>query len=319
MNPEIRKIIEYTAVAPSSHNTQPWYVKIQNNTIYLYADFSRRLRFSDPKNRELYISIGAALQNTLYACSGFGFDYTLTYFPKGDENLVASVEINFNKITSEDPSVLKAIRERHSNRNIYSNKKIPDGVLKKWKNLVKDLGVGINIISNDNVRKKLAQEISVATIEAMGSKDFRAELSKWVRHNLTKSHDGMPGYSMNIPTLISFLSPFVLKKFNVGGRQAKMEKKWIMSSPILVVLCGDDDRQTWVRVGQAYERVVLEATKNNIKSSTLTAAIEIGDHNSNVAEIIGAKKRPLVMFRFGYCDKVPKATPKRLVDEIIRS
>ncbi len=318
MEKEIRKILEYTAIAPSSHNTQPWFVSVKNSTILIGADFDRALKHSDPDNRELYISIGAALQNTLYAAEALGFEFDLNYFPEKNKEIVAKVEVKPTGKKSENTNRLELMSNRHSNRNFYYDRNIPKEIIDKWQNLVKDLGVSVNVVRDKKRKELIGKEVEIATKEAMANPNFRDELSRWIRHNLTKSHDGMPGYGMNIPTIPSLFSSFIIKKFNVGTMQAKTENRWIVKSPVVVILSGSEKPQNLVKTGQAYERIILDATSKNIKSATLTAAIEIGNHYKNLKKIIDITERPLVMFRLGYCDKIPKPTPKRTVEEILR-
>lgn len=318
MKEELKKILYYTSISPSSHNTQPWFVKVQGNTIFLGADFERRLTYSDRENRELYISVGAAIQNTLYAVIGFGYRYELNYFPEGGKEVVASIKVDFSNKGPEDKKLLDSMEKRHSNRNVYEDRQVPKEISENWKNIISDLGVEVNLVEEKKKKEELGEVVAKATIGAMQNSDFRAELSKWVRTNLTSAHDGMPGYSMNIPTPMSLLGPFMLKNFNLGPTQAKTEKNWIVTSPTIALLSGKNEMSTWVKAGQAYERIVLDATKNDIKSATLTAAIEIGEFYKEIAKIAGTNQRPLVLFRLGYFDKVPKVTPKRTVEEILR-
>lgn len=319
MQKEIKQILEYTAIAPSSHNTQPWFVRVKDRTIFICADFDRALKHSDPDNRELYISIGAALQNTLYAAEALGFEFDLHYFSEKNKEIVAKVEIKPPRKKIKNTKMLEFIKKRHSNRNFYEERDIPKEITARWQKLVKDTGVGVNIVRDEKRKALIGEEVEIATKEAMADPNFRDELSRWVRHNLTKSHDGMPGYSMNISTIPSLFSSLVLKNFNVGAMQAKTENKWIVTSPVVVILSGIEKPENLVKTGQAYERIVLDATGKNIKSATLTAAIEIGSHYKNLMKILNISERPLVMFRFGYCSQVPKPTPKRTVSEIIQN
>jgi len=318
MNRKIEQILEYTRLSPSSHNTQPWAVSVNENTINLFADFSRSLHFSDPDNRELYVSLGTALQNTLYAAEGLGNKYTVKAFPRGDNELVASISIN-GEAGKPDEEILNAMKNRKSNRNRYDDREISSRISSSWKELVKDLEVELHIIENKKEKSEAGELIAKGTIDAMKNQGFKNELSKWVRNNWTGSHDGMPCYGLNIPTIASFFAPVVLKYFNLGPMQAKQEKELIRSSPVVAVICGENNTSNWLRAGQAYERVTLDATRNDIKSATMTAAIEIGDYYKELMKILKTKKRPLVMFRLGYCQKEPKETPKRTVSEILKN
>jgi len=60
-NERARLLIGRAVRAPSSHNTQPWYFRLSAPAIDLCADRTRALPVSDPDDREMLISCGAAL------------------------------------------------------------------------------------------------------------------------------------------------------------------------------------------------------------------------------------------------------------------
>jgi hypothetical protein len=53
-----RFVIRAAALAPSVHNTQPWYFTSSRGVLRLYADSSRGLAREDPADREMLISCG---------------------------------------------------------------------------------------------------------------------------------------------------------------------------------------------------------------------------------------------------------------------
>ena len=53
--------LRYAVLAPSTHNTQPWWFAIDGNTVTIGLDVSRGLAVVDPEDREGLISVGAAL------------------------------------------------------------------------------------------------------------------------------------------------------------------------------------------------------------------------------------------------------------------
>jgi hypothetical protein len=71
---EIRNaILYYASLAPSGHNSQPWYVKVKSqNEWIISADPNRRLPAVDPNNREVMLSIGAFVENLTIAAGTFG-------------------------------------------------------------------------------------------------------------------------------------------------------------------------------------------------------------------------------------------------------
>src|ERR671913_126650 len=89
---QLRFLLRYAILAPSTKNSQPWAFSVQGNRIHIIADLSRDQPIADAGRRELYISLGCALENLLVAAEHFGFRYGVTYFPQPEQNeLVASV------------------------------------------------------------------------------------------------------------------------------------------------------------------------------------------------------------------------------------
>ena len=65
-------VLNYAVLAPSNHNTQPWLFEIHGDAIHLFVDRSRALPMTDPEDREMLISCGAALLNLRVAMRHFG-------------------------------------------------------------------------------------------------------------------------------------------------------------------------------------------------------------------------------------------------------
>ena len=61
----VADLVAAATLAPSMHNTQPWRFRYEpaSQTIELYADPARMLRFGDPDGRAAHIACGAALLN----------------------------------------------------------------------------------------------------------------------------------------------------------------------------------------------------------------------------------------------------------------
>jgi hypothetical protein len=84
---QLKFLLNYAILAPSSHNTQPWLFKIVGDDIIeLYADRTRGLPLVDPMDRALTISCGAALSHLLIAIRHFGYAYELELFPDSNDS-----------------------------------------------------------------------------------------------------------------------------------------------------------------------------------------------------------------------------------------
>ena len=71
-------MLYYASLAGSSHNSQPWKVEVTHDSlIRLYADTTRALTVVDPGQRELYISLGAFIENFNLAAGNLGYNSTV--------------------------------------------------------------------------------------------------------------------------------------------------------------------------------------------------------------------------------------------------
>lgn len=97
---QAKSLIRRAALAPSSHNTQPWIFRISDSAIELYADRTRGLPVNDTDDRELAISCGCALLNLRLAAASDGFDAKIQLLPDPDDaDLLARLRF-INAVTS---------------------------------------------------------------------------------------------------------------------------------------------------------------------------------------------------------------------------
>src|SRR5947209_13011379 len=125
-------LLRYAVLAPSSHNTQPWKFAIGRHEIVLFVNKDRWLRVADTDQRELYTSIGCALENLLIAAEHFGYRHHVTYFPEpANLQLIATVEFlaNGQPAPFRPPELFEAINCRHTNHKRYEDRQIADTAL----------------------------------------------------------------------------------------------------------------------------------------------------------------------------------------------
>ena len=119
LEPAVRSILEFAALAPSGHNAQPWCVKASvlatGVDLRIGSDRSRWLAKVDPANRELALSIGAFLENLLIAAPPHGHlgEYSVTGGDAGDEELVRVTL----KPAAPRPASLETLRTRRTLRS----------------------------------------------------------------------------------------------------------------------------------------------------------------------------------------------------------
>lgn len=316
----IKKIIYYASLSPSAHNTQPWKFKVTDNNIEFYLDKSRALGYSDPKKWETYLSLGACLENIISASRALGILGEVTILPNGEnDSLIARIKIS-DSVGKTDKNILEVIKLRQTNRSNYLNKQVSPDLIEKWKVLVGKSSINVTMITDSNIIKQIADMQYEATLMAFSDKKFREELSRWVRHNLTKAHDGMPGYATNIPLPMSFLGPWMVRNINIGKMQGEMEKKWVLSAPLIMIFgIKSDSKKSLIEAGSIFEQIALDITASGLVYAPLGAVIEMPQVNGELRKLLGTSENLVMLVRIGYSDKKYKFSPKRTVDEVLIS
>lgn len=313
---KLKEIIKLAAYAPSSHNTQPWLFKIKGKMIELMPNMKRALTKSDPANRELYLSLGAAYENMITAAKAYGLSFE-SKFATGGTRSAGNITFKDLKATKEDSNILKSLVNRHANRSNFEDKEIPEKFLSKI-SLLKSDGIKIHIAKEKDLKNKISEVVKKATKEAFLDKNFTDELSEWIKPGLKKYKDGMPGYNIGVPLPFSIFMPFAIKYFNLSGAQVKMAEPMLNTASVFVTLSTKADNETeWLKVGRLFEEIFLEAEREGLKIGAFGAPVEIGENYKDLQKILGTDERPQLFFRMGYSKDIPTPSPRLHLDDIV--
>ena len=129
-------ILRFGLLAPSSHNTQPWQFSIEQNTIHVYVDSSRRLRYSDPTGRLTFIALGAVAENIAIAADYYGFAVQYKeHNEKNNPEYAFSLHLEPSNTRKYPKEFLKAIVKRASYRKEYKKEKVSEDILQSLRNI----------------------------------------------------------------------------------------------------------------------------------------------------------------------------------------
>lgn len=304
--------------APSSHNTQPWQFKISDNVLELRANPQRRLPASDPKDREFYLSLGAALGNLKLAVEALGLSHELQDFDPNEPRVIARFIFRDLATQSFDEETLQAILKRHNNRFPFEARAVPESFLETAQKLAPPATAAVTIISDEQTKREIQKIVTESITAAFNDRGFVHELSRWMRPSLKKYRDGMPGYNLGMPWLVSLIFPWILRHLNVSQSQKKMHMPLLEQAPVYLILSSNEDVPAgWLRVGEIFERIAIEAQKQNLKTGLLAAPIEIGEHPQKLQKVLGLAGRPQMFCRVGFTANVPEPSPRLELDEIL--
>ncbi|KAA4990278.1 nitroreductase, partial [Bacteroides fragilis] len=190
MKTDFIQIASYASKAPSGHNTQPWKFHITDSTITVLPNLDVALPVVDRNNRELFISLGCAVENLCIAASYFG--YTTHIIECSIEAII--LELTKNALTIED-SLFHQIEKRQTNRNIYNGNKISDGILQQLQSIPKENGIQFYFTEiNTPFANTITQYIMKGNEIQMADIAFKNELLSWMRFNkkqVEATHNGL--------------------------------------------------------------------------------------------------------------------------------
>ena len=245
MDDAVRFLLECAMLAPSSHDTQPWELVARGNTVEVRADLGRWLRVADPQRRELYISLGCALENLLIAAERLGFGHEIVFHADADRTRhAATVTLLAEGAPSScrPAELFDAIPDRAADRKRCEPRPVGEAVLAEFRECATDPGIGLWLT---------ADPVLLARLGALGE------------------------------------------------------------TPIVGVLHSRrDDRESQIRVGQAFERLALLATNRGLAVQPLSHLVEVAEIRRELQGLLPEPGMlPQHVFRVGYADREAISAP----------
>jgi nitroreductase len=304
-------LLRYAILAPSSYNSQPWRFNVSGDVIDVYADRSRWLKVADADQRELYLSLGCALENLRVSADHFGYNCSIEYFP-GPQDLVARVVLQPGSQTSMDPRLFPAITLRRTDRNPYEERAIKDADLITLERFGSDHDVRTDLAA-DSATKKWFLDLTVRADQIQYSDvDFKSELGR-------RLGDGAMG-----PTgLQAKIDQIEVVFLDNGPKQIRKDTELINSTPHLgFITTIRDDNESRIKAGQALERIWLAATALGVSLQPMSQALEVPETKQELARLMPANgtDMPNVQqtFRLGNArGGAGEPTPRRPLEEVL--
>jgi hypothetical protein len=218
---QLEFLLRYAILAPSSHNRQPWAFHISGDCVEFFADFSRRLIIADGNDRELLMSVGAAMMNFRVAAAHFGFATTVRYETRSAEVLpIATIEVRETCARDESLAALfPAIRKRHTNRAVFDAQPLNPDALRALCDVLDAHPETLRLILARD-RDRVADLVEDADRTQMARPAFRAELAEWVRPDASGT-DGLSGDAVGVPRALSGAAPWLVRNVDSGGWRAR--------------------------------------------------------------------------------------------------
>ena len=180
-SPQPLDLVRAAVLAANAHNTQPWRFRLYPGRIDLYAVPDRTTGTMDQLRREMYISLGCALENLTLAAEAAGLAPSVQVAPDpADPTLAASVRLGAG--APVDSPLYRAIPDRHTNRGPYrTGRAVPAGVLDELAALATEPATGVIWWTGAEDRRAFADLTVRATKAIVADAAQAADDYRWWR------------------------------------------------------------------------------------------------------------------------------------------
>lgn len=326
LSPDERNILFLASLAPSGHNTQPWFIKYVEPYHWIIGnDNSKWLPGVDPTQRETILSIGAFTQNLEYAASNLGYhtQFTVLATNNQDEQIMS---VQLNKASNAPKYNIEKIKLRRTIRSNYLS-----DVLKK-KDLDELIGGEPDFFHWLPNTSKEHQYLNEQTIEANRLQSYRdaaqSELADWIRFSskdAEKHADGLTTASMEIEgvpawVLRNFYGKSSVMKKNFREQNIDSVRKQVsQSAGWLLITSKDNTVATLLDTGRRLQKLWLSIREKGIAIHPMTQILEETTTHKELHSAIGINDPIQFILRTGYVKVYPQPVSlRRSVDGFVR-
>ena len=296
-----RFLLRYAILAPSSHNSQPWEFAVRDDEIRIAADESRWLAAADPDKRELYISVGCAVENCCVAAEAFGFDPQVEYHDPESADHVVTVTLEETAPANPRPADLfDALTTRATSHEEFDDRPLAPDTRQQLERVVRDDNITLHLVDDSDTNDSISELQAEADRLQMDDPAYRKELGHWIGL-------GALGSSW----LAARIGQTVVTHLDIGDREAKKNSKLIQSAPVIALLTTEtDDATAQVRTGQAFERIALLASARDLAVHPMSQTLERSEMRTRLADVFDTAENPQHLFRLGYTRATVDHTPR---------
>jgi hypothetical protein len=305
--------------APSLHNSQPWSLAIEGDTVSLFADADRVVRAADSSGREALLACGALLDHFRVAMAAAGFAAKVDRLPNPDNPLhVATIDFEVMEyVTDGHRQRANAILLRRTDRLPFAAP--PDWHVfeEEFRDTVDSYAVRLDVIPDD-LRPQLAEASQLTESLRLYDSSYHAELDWWTA--AFEVSEGIPQSSLVSAAESDRID--VGRTFPVTHHRERRPEVDEDRAKVLVLSTYDDTRESVLRCGESLSAALLDATTVGLATCTLTHITEVPASRAILAGLIDQSNRgltPQVLIRVGltpWIENVPPPTPRRPMSEV---
>ena len=317
-------LVGAAVLAPSDWNTQPWRFEVDPESIRLFADVQRSLPVSDPDQRGLMVSLGAALENLVVAARAYGLQPTVHYRPnERARGAVAEVTWNGGGLR-RDRELFGALTDRRTNRRNYDGRGLMPQVRAQLSAQVAD-GPRLHWLDGRDALRELADLVHDAVHAQVSNRRIQAEQHRWLHtstRDAARRGDGVPVDALGMSGPANWFAGHYYDpdswflRFGAGSLAKRAREGMRSAGAAALLTTTARDESAWLLGGQAYERLALKATQLGLAHQPVNAPLELERFRGPLLRRFGVTgEEPLMLVRCGHDSRVPH-TPRRAVSVV---
>lgn len=332
----LHKAIDIARFAPSSHNCQPWQVKLvasneQGLCFDVLFDESRMLNSLPSLNREMYLGCGIFTEFLLQALEYQGFITKATWLD--DTSRLVRIEV----IAKSEPDIgalnnlANLIRSRRTLRSPYQSPQIPDELIRKVKSECNQFNGKIFIHSGSGKMKVIAELVKFYASLDFSNRDAWRETFRYICFDEKEEReDGFYFSNLFGQTSNWFRWAFRLGLHPINHRFYSLLKLPSMMASnfaklisdeghLMTLTVADESPESLFSAGQMLGRFTLTVQQMEWVMHPMSVLVQHDAPRSQLSDFLGLQQPLVYVARLGQCSDDVSAAPRRSIDSILMS
>jgi nitroreductase len=312
LQPDEARILWLASLAPSGHNTQPWFVRRLEPYHWIVGNDRRKwLPAVDPQQRESILSLGAFLQNLETAANSLGYacEWTLLAATNQDERVM---EVKLARAGSQNTATIERLTSRRTMRRGFRRDELSQ------RDAAHLIGQEPEFVHYLPANGPAAAFVNAQTIEAnrlQAARDpAQEELADWIRFSSAdarKFRDGLTTGGMEIDGVAGWVvrnfydRVSVLKKdFRVRGL-AQVREQVSASAGWILITSPEGSVAALLETGRRMQRLFLKVRERGIGLHPMTQILEEPSTRLALPAAVGLGANLQFILRVGYVAAYP--------------
>ena len=314
---QMKEMVRYATLAPSAHNTQCWRFRLENRSMTILPDLTRRTPVVDPDDHHLYVSLGCAAENLAQAAKAFGFMANMEFSPASD----GVIEVTLERSRAEESSLFKVIPRRQCTRTDFDGNPLSSAELQLLESAGTGNGVAVILLTERETMEKVLEYVVQGNTMQINNPAFVSELEDWIRFSdgeAIRAGDGLPARATGNPPVPRWLGRLLFRTlFRAKPENDKYARQIRSSAGIAVFVSNINDKAHWIEAGRCYERFALQAAALGIRNAFVNQPVEECQLRPELARTLGlGDRRPDLVVRFGRGKEMPRSL-RRPVESVL--